>query len=161
MAIGSVVGAVALHVAMVAMVACGGGAQPTGDGGVLDALADAARDVLDAETRDAHAGGDGGVPACNCVEPPSFSFSGGALTRDGQPPQEPAASGMPVESAVAGPKSVPSGLRATVAAVTEFAPVLLMAMHQLRAPSMGRSMGVATPAARVTVRVKRKRNAGM
>lgn len=85
---GSVVGAVALHVAMVA---CGGGAQPTGDGGVFDALADAARDVLDAETRDAHAGGDGGVPACNCVEPPSFTFSGGALARDGQPPQEPAA----------------------------------------------------------------------
>lgn len=86
-AMGSALGALALHVVMVACGSAGPASSP-GDGGMLadvrDAIVDAVGDVLDAETPDAHAGGDGGTqPACNCVEPPSASFSGGAVTRDG------------------------------------------------------------------------------
>lgn len=55
------------------------------DAGFLDTLLDAVRDVIgevaDAEVRDAHAGGDAGVPACACPPPPepaSYTFSGRA-----------------------------------------------------------------------------------
>jgi hypothetical protein len=58
------------------------------DAGFLDTLLDAVRDVIgevaDAEVRDAHAGGDGGVAdggatACACPPPPpTYSFSGRA-----------------------------------------------------------------------------------
>lgn len=97
---GSLVGAVVLHVVMVA---CSGdnGATPgdaavARDASTLDAMSDAVasgdlggavdivRDrvaalvdaVVDAETRDAHAGGDGGVPTCTCTPPaPSTTFA--------------------------------------------------------------------------------------
>lgn len=64
--------------------------NPAADAGFLDALLDAVRDVIgevvDAEVRDAHAGGDGGTPpadagpvACACPTPPvpsaSFAFT--------------------------------------------------------------------------------------
>lgn len=100
-AVGSIVGALVLHVVMVAC----GSAPPSmaGDAGVLadvrDAIVDALHDVVDAETPDAHAGGDGGIPptdggappadggapACNCPAPPrpEYSFSGGAVDRGG------------------------------------------------------------------------------
>lgn len=111
--VGSIVGAVAVHLAMLACSGDGGsppgqldasavdgGHQARADagdildaitardlGGALDAVADVVRDVVgkavDAETRDAHAGGDAGVSACNCVDPPTFTFSGGAVTRQG------------------------------------------------------------------------------
>lgn len=48
---------------------------------LLDAVRDVIGDVVDAEVRDAHAGGDGGVAdagptACACPPPPVYSFSG-------------------------------------------------------------------------------------
>lgn len=92
---GSFLGALCIHVALVACGSAGPTATP-GDGGMLadvrDAIAEAVGDVLDAETPDAHAGGDGGTPACNCVSPRAeYSFSGGAFMRDGTAAQEPQA----------------------------------------------------------------------
>lgn len=91
---GSAVGALALHVVMVA---CGssGSTSSTGDGGmfadVRDAIVDAVGDVLDAEASDARADDGGTQPACNCTPLRSeFSFSGGALNRDGMAAQDPA-----------------------------------------------------------------------
>lgn len=86
---GSLAGALVIHFAMVAC--SSGGEAPASDGGVLADVRRVVADVLDAETRDANAGGDGGVPACNCVAPPEYSFSGGAVTREGMPAQEPQA----------------------------------------------------------------------
>lgn len=86
---GSLVGALIIHVVMVA---CSSGSAPDAhDAGVISDVRDVIRDVLDVETRDAHAGGDGGTPTCNCPEPAraSFSFSGGAVTREGGTAQEP------------------------------------------------------------------------
>lgn len=74
------------------MVACSsGGAPDVRDAGVLSDVRDVIRDVLDVETRDAHAGGDGGTPTCNCPETsrPEYSFSGGAITQEGAAAQEP------------------------------------------------------------------------
>jgi hypothetical protein len=108
MVVGSLAGAAAIHLAMLAC--SGSGSTRTGDGGAndagradvasvdgtaidtgahdagfLDTLLDAVRDVIgeaaDAEVRDAHAGGDAGVPACACPPapvPPSYTFSGRA-----------------------------------------------------------------------------------
>ena len=113
MVVGSLAGAAAIHLAMLAC--SGAGSNLTGDGGAndagradvtgvdgtttdagardagfLDTLLDAVRDVIgevaDAEVRDAHAGGDGGVAdggatACACPPPPvpaTYSFSGRA-----------------------------------------------------------------------------------
>jgi hypothetical protein len=62
-AVGSLLGALSLHVVMVA---CGSSPPSTpGDSGVLadvrDAVVDVIQDIVDAETPDAHAGGDGGT----------------------------------------------------------------------------------------------------
>lgn len=120
--VGSLVGAVAIHLVMLSCsanapsvmgLADGGGIDAAGsdvaavdvarldtgstttdtgnhDAGFLDTLLDAVRDVIgevvDAEVRDAHAGGDGGVTdggatACACPPPPvpaTYSFSGRA-----------------------------------------------------------------------------------
>jgi hypothetical protein len=115
--VGSLAGAAAIHLAMLACSGTdtsalagrdGGGADGAADvatvdvgrgddaptvtdaGGLLDAFLDAVRDaigdVADAEVRDAHAGGDGGVtdagtPACACPPPPvpaAYTFSGRA-----------------------------------------------------------------------------------
>lgn len=88
---GSLAGAMAIHIMLVA---CSGESiTASGDGGALvdvrNVIVDAVNDVLDAETPDAHAGGDGG--ACNCVEAPAYSFSGGAVTLDASSPQTPQA----------------------------------------------------------------------
>jgi hypothetical protein len=98
---GSLAGALSIHLVMVAC--SSGGAPPSSDAGhdaglladVRDAIVDVVNDVLDAETRDAIAGGDGGVadagpgdggtPACSCMTPqPEYTFSGGAVSFDGQ-----------------------------------------------------------------------------
>lgn len=92
-AVGSLLGALSLHVVMVA---CGSSPPSTpGDSGVLadvrDAVVDVIQDIVDAETPDAHAGGDGGVPpadggapSCPCVPArPEYSFSGGGVGRGG------------------------------------------------------------------------------
>lgn len=75
-------GALALHVAMVA---CGSAPPMAGDAGVLadvrDAVVDALRDVVDAETPDAFAGDDAGACACPPAVETSFTVSG--MTRDG------------------------------------------------------------------------------
>jgi hypothetical protein len=118
--VGSLAGAVAIHLVMLSCsanapsvmgLADGGGIDAAGsdvatvdvarldtgstttdtgghDAGFLDTLLDAVRDaigeVVDAEVRDAHAGGDGGVSdggatACTCPPPPAtYSFSGRA-----------------------------------------------------------------------------------
>lgn len=115
--VGSLAGAVAIHLVMLSCsanapsvmgLADGGGIDAAGsdvaavdvarldtgstttdtgnhDAGFLDTLLDAVRDVIgevaDAEVRDAHAGGDAGVPACACPPPPepaSYTFSGRA-----------------------------------------------------------------------------------
>lgn len=100
--VGSLAGAVAIHLAMLA---CSGSegttvgmdagqtdaagpdaradrpAVDTGsrDTGPLDALLDVVRDAMgvlvDAEVRDAHAGGDAGTGTCACPPPPDYSFS--------------------------------------------------------------------------------------
>lgn len=62
------------------------------DRGMMDAITDAVRDVVgeivDAETRDAHAGGDGGVPTCGCTPPaPTYAFS--FLVDSGSGPRPP------------------------------------------------------------------------
>lgn len=77
---GSLAGALSIHLVMIAC--SSGGAPNERDGG----LADVVRDVLDVETRDAHAGGDGGTSMCNCPEAPRVdqNFSGGAVTFEGQ-----------------------------------------------------------------------------
>lgn len=101
---GSLAGAAAIHLAMLACsgadtsllddrdagrrdaagdVTIASDATSGTDGGFLDTLVDVVRDVLgkvgDAETRDAHAGGDGGTPSCACPPPPvarrSFAFT--------------------------------------------------------------------------------------
>lgn len=61
--------------------------------------------LLDVETRDAHAGGDGGAPACNCPEAPrsEYSFRGGAVTRGGSDTQEPHADFSSVQIRAAEP----------------------------------------------------------
>ena len=76
---GSLAGALSIHLVMIAC--SSGGAPNERDGG----LADVVRDVLDVETRDAHAGGDGGTSMCNCPEPARVdqNFSGGAVTFEG------------------------------------------------------------------------------
>lgn len=118
--VGSLAGAVAIHLVMLSCsanapsvmgLADGGGIDAAGsdvaavdvarpdtgstttdtgshDAGFLDTLLDAVRDaigeVVDAEVRDAHAGGDGGVSdggatGCACLPPPAtYSFSGRA-----------------------------------------------------------------------------------
>lgn len=87
---GSLAGAFAIHVALVA---CGSVSPPPaakGDGGFVDAVSDAiqrlADAVADAEVRDAHAGGDGGAPdagGCSCVpERPEYTFTA-SVVRDG------------------------------------------------------------------------------
>lgn len=58
---GSLLGAVAIHLTMVA---CGSGASVANDGGVLDAIVDAARDVVGIETPDARAQDASGGCAC-------------------------------------------------------------------------------------------------
>lgn len=91
LAIGSLLGAFIIHIAMLA---CSSGGSPVEgrDASVLSDVRDAIANLLDAETRDAHAGGDGGTPTCNCPEPAraEFSFSGGAVSREGATTQEPA-----------------------------------------------------------------------
>lgn len=83
-AMGSALGALALHVVMVACGSSGSTSSP-GDGGmfadVRDAIVDAVGDVLDAETGDARADDGGTQPACNCVEPPSYRFSGAMVNQ--------------------------------------------------------------------------------
>lgn len=104
--VGSIVGAVAVHLAMLACSGDGGsppgqldasavdgGHQARADagdildaitagdlGGALDAVADVVRDAVgkavDAETRDAHAGGDGGAGGeCACIRRAESTFS--------------------------------------------------------------------------------------
>jgi hypothetical protein len=92
---GSLAGAFAIHVALVACGSVSPPSPPAGDGGLVDAVADALVDalqhaadaVVDAEVRDAHAGGDGGVPsdggACSCAPArPEYSFTA-SVVRDG------------------------------------------------------------------------------
>lgn len=92
---GSLAGAFAIHVALVA---CGSVSPPspaTGDGGFVDTVTDALVDalqhaadaVVDAEVHDAHAGGDGGAPpdggTCSCAPArPEYSFTV-SVVRDG------------------------------------------------------------------------------
>lgn len=64
---GSLLGAIAIHISMVACF--GGGSTNTNDGGVLDAMVDAARDVVGMETPDALAQDATSGGMCNC---PSF-----------------------------------------------------------------------------------------
>ncbi len=86
---GSLAGAFAIHIALVA---CGSVSPPSAarDGGLADTVSDAVQRlvdaVTDAEIRDAHAGGDGGAPdagGCSCVpEQPEYTFAA-SVVRDG------------------------------------------------------------------------------
>ena len=92
---GSLAGAFAIHVALVACGSVSPPSPPAGDGGFVDAVADALVDalqhaadaVVDAEVRDAHAGGDGGAPSdggtCSCAPArPEYTFTA-SVVRDG------------------------------------------------------------------------------
>lgn len=144
--VGSIVGAVAVHLAMLACSGDAGvapsdggqaradaGAVDAGDildavasgdlGGALDAVADVVRDAMgkaaDAETRDAHAGGDGGVaadagaPPCAC-EPRTPAFTFAATVDRGRGPEQPRAEYSTLTATANPAFTPPGGMRAAV-----------------------------------------------
>lgn len=82
--LGSLAGALAIHVGLVACSGAPPAADP--DGGMLANLRDVVADILGAEVPDARAGGDGGAPACNCPQAaPEYTLRIAGLALDGRP----------------------------------------------------------------------------